>query len=111
MKRLATLALLAMTSAAQKVEEKPAAELEQVIDQKKIESMPLDDRRSMNMVGITGASVFVSYQHGGKASFSLAGGRTQSQSFMVDGGNGQSMRLGGGQMDFDPPSEALSRRR
>jgi hypothetical protein len=100
--------LLAATALLAQTEQNSGTEVSQVIGERKIEKMPLDDRRSMNMVGITGASVFVSYQQGNNASFSLASGRTHSQSFLVDGGNGQSMRLGSRQMDFDPPPESLS---
>ncbi len=82
-------------------------EVGQEIDGHKIEGMPLGDRRSMNMIGITGATVFVNYESGQKPNFSLAGGRSQSQMFTLDGGNGQSMRLGGAQIDSDPPIEAL----
>ena len=39
--------------------------------------------------------------------FSLAGGRTQSQMFWIDGGSGQNMRLGVGQINLDPPVEAV----
>ena len=69
--------------------------------------MPLGDRRSMNMINITGGAVFVNYDSGQKPNFSLAGGRTQSQMFWIDGGTGQNMRLGIGQIDTDPPVETL----
>ena len=69
--------------------------------------MPLGDRRSMNMINMTGGAVFVDYDSGQKPNFSLAGGRTQSQMFWIDGGSGQNMRLGVGQIDTDPPVETL----
>ena len=69
--------------------------------------MPLGDRRAMNMINITGGAVFVNYDCGQKPNFSLAGGRTQSQMFWIDGGTGQNMRLGIGQIDTDPPVETL----
>lgn len=99
---LAGLALWGQSPAPQ-----PEQGSEQTINEKKIEAMPLGDRRSMNMVGITGASVFVGHESGGKASFSLGGGRSQSQGFLVDGGNAQGVRMGGGQMEYDLPVEAL----
>ena len=55
--------------------------------------MPTGDRRSMNIVGLTGAAVFVSYDSGGKPNFSLAGGRTQSQNSFIDGGTAQNDQL------------------
>src|SRR6185437_10467577 len=39
--------------------------------------------------------------------FSLAGGRTQSQMAWIDGGNAQNMRMGIGQINLDPPVEAI----
>ena len=70
--------------------------------------MPIGDRRSMNIVGLTGAAVFVNYDSGGKPNFSLAGGRTQSQNFFIDDGTAQNMRLGIGQVDLDPPVENVA---
>ena len=83
------------------------SEASQLIESKTIEDMPLGDRRAMNLIEITGAAVFVDYELGSKPNFSLAGGRTQSQGFMIDGGTGQNMRLGVGQVDVDPPIETL----
>jgi hypothetical protein len=79
----------------------------QFVEAKTIENMPLGDRRSMNIINIMGGAVFVNYAAGAKPNFSLAGGRTQSQMFWIDGGSGQNMRLGVGQMDMDPPVEAV----
>jgi len=84
-----------------------SSEGSQLIEAKTIEDMPLGDRRAMNLIEITGAAVFVGYESGGKPNFSLAGGRTQSQMFLIDGGSGQNMRLGVGQIDTDPPVESL----
>jgi hypothetical protein len=50
------------------------SEIRERIDARKIEDMPLGDRRSMNMIGIAGASVFVNYESGQKPNFSLGGG-------------------------------------
>ncbi len=79
----------------------------QFVEAKTIENMPLGDRRSMNIINLMGGAVFVNYDAGAKPNFSLAGGRTQSQMFWIDGGSGQNMRLGIGQMDMDPPVEAV----
>jgi Carboxypeptidase regulatory-like domain len=78
-----------------------------LIDSKTVEDLPLGDRRTLNIVKLTGAAVFVAYDTGGKPNFSLAGGRTQSQMFWIDGGSGQNMRLGIGQVDIDPPVETV----
>ena len=79
----------------------------QIIESQTIEDMPLGDRRSMNLVELTGAAVFVNYDSGSKPNFSIAGGRTQSQGFFIDGGTAQNMRIGIGQIDTDPPIESL----
>ncbi len=83
------------------------SDVSQLVESKTIEDMPLGDRRAMNMIKITGAAVFVNYDNGQKPNFSLAGGRTQSQMFWIDGGTGQNMRLGIGQIDMDPPAEVI----
>jgi hypothetical protein len=62
----------------------------------------------MNIVRLTGAAVFVNYDSGAKPNFSIAGGRTQSQNFYMDGGTIQNMRLGIGQLDTDPPVETVA---
>ena len=80
----------------------------QLVEARSVEDMPLGDRRTMNIVRMTGAAVFVNYDSGGKPNFSLAGGRTQSQNFYMDGGNIQNMRLGIGQVDTDPPVETVA---
>ncbi|MBI3281280.1 MAG: TonB-dependent receptor [Acidobacteria bacterium] len=79
----------------------------QLVESQMIEDMPLGDRRAMNLIEITGGAVFVNYDDGSKPNFSLAGGRTQSQGFFIDGGTGQNMRIGIGQIDTDPPVESL----
>ncbi len=84
-----------------------SSDASQLIESQTIEDMPLGDRRAMNLVEITGGAVFVDYESGGKPNFSLAGGRTQSQTMFIDGGTGQNMRVGIGQIDTDPPVESL----
>jgi carboxypeptidase family protein len=78
-----------------------------LIESKTVQDLPLGDRRTLNIVKLTGAAVFVNYDSGGKPNFSLAGGRTQSQMFWIDGGSRQNMRLGIGQVDIDPPVETV----
>ncbi|MCW5966053.1 MAG: carboxypeptidase regulatory-like domain-containing protein, partial [Bryobacterales bacterium] len=80
----------------------------QLVEGRNVQDMPLGDRRTMNIISLTGAAVFVNYDTGGKPNFSLAGGRTQSQNFYMDGGTIQNMRLGIGQVDTDPPVETVA---
>ncbi len=79
----------------------------QTINTRDIEDLPLGNRRTMNVINLSPAAVFVGYDSGQKPNFSLAGGRTQSQMFWIDGGSGQNMRLGAGQVDIDPPAESV----
>ncbi|MDP2996864.1 MAG: carboxypeptidase regulatory-like domain-containing protein [Bryobacterales bacterium] len=94
-------------SASASLLETRTSDVSQLVEARSIEDMPLGDRRSMNMINMTGGAVFVAYDSGQKPNFSLAGGRTQSQMFWIDGGSGQNMRLGVGQIDTDPPVETL----
>lgn len=83
------------------------SDLSQLIESRTVQDMPLGDRRTLNLIKISGGAVFVAYDSGQKPNFSLAGGRTQSQNFWIDGGTGQNMRLGIGQVDLDPPVEVV----
>ncbi|HLH18679.1 MAG TPA: carboxypeptidase regulatory-like domain-containing protein [Bryobacteraceae bacterium] len=81
--------------------------LDQLIESRSIANIPLGDRRTMNVIQLSGAAVFAGYDSGQKPNFSLAGGRAQSQMFWIDGASGQNMRLGIGQIDTDPPTELV----
>ncbi len=81
--------------------------IDQLIEARSIADIPLGDRRTMNVIQLSGAAVFVGYDNGQKPNFSLAGGRAQSQMFWIDGASGQNMRLGIGQLDTDPPIELI----
>jgi hypothetical protein len=83
------------------------SDVSQLIEARSVQDLPLGDRRSMNLINMIGGAVFVQYDSGAKPNFSLAGGRTQSQMFWIDGGTGQNMRLGIGQIDLDPPVETI----
>lgn len=96
-----------VTANAQMIETR-TSDVSQLVDTKTVEDIPLGDRRTMNLINLTPAAVFVNYDAGSKPNFSLAGGRTQSQSFFIDGGTGQNMRLGIGQIDIDPPVETVA---
>ena len=86
------------------------SDVTQLIESKSIEDLPLGNRRTLNAINLTGAAVFVNYGNNpgnSTPNFSLAGGRTQSQMFWIDGGSGQNMRLGVGQINLDPPVETV----
>ena len=87
-----------------------SSDLNTLIESKSIEALPLGNRRTLNVVALSGAAVFVSYPNtpaNVTPNFSLAGGRTQSQNAWIDGGNGQNMRMGAAQINLDPPVEAV----
>ena len=87
--------------------ESRTSDVTQLIESKSISDLGLGDRRTMNALALVSGAVFNGYDSGQKPNFSLAGGRTQSQQFWIDGGTGENMRMGIGQMDLDPPIEAV----
>jgi hypothetical protein len=74
---------------------------------KSIADLPLADRRTMNVINMSGTAVFTGYDSVQKPNFILAGGRAQSQMMWTDGASGQNMRLGIGQIDTDAPIEVV----
>jgi len=87
------------------------SDVSQLIESKSIENLPLGNRRTLNVVNMTGAAVFVTYGNtpgNVNPMFSLAGRRAQSQMLWIDGGSGQNLRLGVGQINLDPPVETVS---
>jgi hypothetical protein len=87
------------------------SDISQLFEAKSIEGLPLGNRRTLNVLQLSGAAVFVSYPVNTPANvnpnFSLAGGRTQSQMAWIDGSNAQNIRIGAGQINMDPPVEAV----
>src|SRR5215813_8702656 len=87
------------------------SDFSQLVESKSIQDLPLGNRRTLNIINLTGGAVFVSYANSPgntTPNFSLAGGRTQSQMFWIDGGSGQNMRLGVGQINLDPPVDTVA---
>jgi len=83
------------------------SDVSQFVDPRTVADMPLNGRRAMSLVAANAATVWVDYGGEAKPNFSLAGGRVQSQMLWIDGGSGQNMRLGVGQVDIDPPVEVI----
>ena len=79
---------------------------------KSVQDLPPGNRRTLNIVELTGAAVFVAYQNNPGVSnpaFSLAGGRSETQNSWLDGGNGQNVRSGlGAGFQLDPPVDAIA---
>src|SRR5260370_2135467 len=82
--------------------------IDQLIESKSIMDLPLSDRRTMNVIQMNGAAVFIRYDPRRKRNFVLLRGAAQRQLLWVDGGSGQNMRLGIGQVDTDPPVELVA---
>ena len=86
------------------------SEVDTLVESKSISALPLGNRRTLNVVQLSGAAVFVGYPNtpaNVNPSFSIAGGRTQSQMAWIDGGNAQNARIGTPQINLDPPVEAI----
>ncbi len=91
--------------------ESRTSDVSNLVESKSIDALPLGNRRTLNVVELTGASVFVGYPNtpaNVNPNFSLAGGRTQSQMAWIDGGNAQNMRIGAAQINVDPPIDAVA---
>jgi hypothetical protein len=88
-----------------------SSDIGQLFESKSIEGLPLGNRRTLNVLQLSGAAVFVSYPLNTPANvnpnFSIGGGRTQSQMAWIDGSNAQNIRIGAGQINLDPPVEAV----
>src|SRR5262249_53613645 len=85
-------------------------DVSQLVDSKSIEDLPLGNRRTMNIIQMTGAAVFLSAGSaavGGNPTYSLAGGRLQSQMVWIDGGTGQNVRIAVASQNIDPPAETV----
>jgi Carboxypeptidase regulatory-like domain len=77
----------------------------QLVDAKSIEALPLGNRRTMNVLKVSGLATVLPGD--GIPSYSLAGGRVQSQMVWIDGSTGQNIRIGVGQQNVDLPVEAV----
>src|SRR5437867_2659015 len=84
--------------------------VETTIEPKSIEALPLSGRKTLNVVALSGAAVFIAYPNTptGSPSFTLAGGRGRSQMSYIDGGSSQNSRIGNPLIDTDLPSDAVA---
>jgi hypothetical protein len=81
------------------------AEISLTIESRSIEALPLTSRRTMSIIQTYGLVSFIPNDN--VPTYSLAGGRVQSQMVWIDGGTGQNIRIGVGQQNVDPPVEAI----
>src|SRR5581483_7749075 len=87
--------------------ESRTSDVAQLIEYNSIAQLPLGNRRTMNIIQMTGAAEYISDEPTGQTTYSLAGGRVQSQMVWIDGGTGQYIRLGAGQQNIDTPIETV----
>jgi hypothetical protein len=78
------------------------SEIGQTIEATSVSELPLGNRTSMNIISLSGGTVFIS-----STAYSLAGGRTQSSMTWLDGGSGQNIRLGVGNSEISPPVDTV----
>jgi hypothetical protein len=84
------------------------SDISNVVTSKSVESLPLANRRILNLVQLSGAAVFVdSTTPNAPPVFSLAGGRTGTPMAWLDGADIQNVRLGTGLITIDPPVDAI----
>ena len=81
------------------------SEVSDVIDPRTIEALPLYNRRTRGFIRTAGLASFIGNDN--LPTYSLGGGRVQSQMVWIDGGTGQNIRIGAGQQNVDPPAEAI----
>jgi len=83
------------------------ATVDQFIDQRTVQDMPLANRRALELVRLSSNVVFVNYSGDAKPRFAVAGGRAYKSTYMLDGGNIQNIRMASAQVDIDPPVEVI----
>jgi hypothetical protein len=96
-------------TAASPIVQSQTSDVSQTIGAESVEDLPLGDRETLNIIKMVGGAVFASYGANATSNpnFSLAGGRSRSQMFWIDGGSAQNMRLGAPTVDEDPPVETM----
>jgi len=81
----------------------------QFIERATVSNMPLQSRRAGALVGLTGGVLYQGEVGTGDfpAVFSLAGGRSRNQQWLLDGTTVQNSALGTAQVAINPPVESL----
>src|SRR5947209_879225 len=100
---------LTVTGEAPLIEDRTST-VDTTIEPKSIEALPLSGRKTLNVVALSGAAVFIGYPSTptGSPSFTLAGGRGRSQMSYIDGGSSQNSRIGNPLIDTDLPTDAVA---
>lgn len=76
-----------------------------VVQNQTIKDMPLLDRRSAQLQGLSG--FVVPNGSGASATFAIAGGRGNNANYLIDGGTAQNLTLGVPTLEYDPPVESM----
>jgi len=76
-----------------------------VVENQTIKDMPLLDRRSAQLQGLSG--FVVPNGAGASATFAIAGGRGNNANYLIDGGTAQNLTLGVPTLMYDPPVESM----
>lgn len=80
----------------------------QFIERATVFNMPLESRRTAGLVRLLGMVAFREESGAEQVPmFSMAGGRSQNQIWVLDGGNVQNTTLGVPQLQLNPPAESL----
>ncbi|MBK7927727.1 MAG: carboxypeptidase regulatory-like domain-containing protein [Bryobacterales bacterium] len=80
----------------------------QFIERTTVFNMPLQSRRTAGLVKLMGMVAFREESGAEQVPlFSMAGGRSQNQIWVLDGGNVQNTTLGVPQLQVNPPAESL----
>lgn len=81
----------------------------QLIERANVINMPVESRRAASLVRLVGAVVYTGEEAGGQQVpiFSMAGGRSRSQMWQLDGTSVQNSGIGVAQLGLNPPSESL----
>ena len=87
------------------------AALDQLIERKHVEDMPLNNRRALSVIRLMGNMSFsrdgASGGGEGLTDFVLAGGRNRAEVWLMDGGNIGIVTLITGAVSFNPPAAAV----
>ncbi len=81
--------------------------VDQFIDSRAVNDMPLAGRRALELVKLSSETVFVNYSGGAKPQFAISGGRSYKSAYVLDGGNIQNLRMASLQVEIDPPVEVI----
>lgn len=88
--------------------ESETSSLGQFIERATVFNMPLESRRTAGLVKLMGMVAFKEEAGAEQVPlFSMAGGRSQNQNWLLDGGNVQNTTLGVPQLQLNPPAESL----